>query len=242
MEHGTSYCSRVTVFFAIALALCLPAPGFSDTKVYPTPGKSVGVVRVDQASKWSVLGIGRLPDGMPTFIPVTPEIMDGGKLCLIEAGAGSYAVTAWPDGAAQPITSIVVLGGSPIPVPPIPPGPDPPVPPIPPGPLPIPGEGLRVMFVYESSDKTNVTNLIHSREVYDYLNAKCAKAANSVPEWRYFDQNVNLENNYPIWRDAMKRERKSLPWAVIANGKTGYEGPMPTNKADLLALLRKFGG
>ena len=59
---------------------------------------------------------------------------------------------------------------------------------------------------------------------------------------RFFDQSVDNSNDAKIWQDAMKRPRSGLPWIVVSNGTTGYEGPLPLTEADTLALLKKYGG
>lgn len=118
----------------------------------------------------------------------------------------------------------------PTPVPPPPPPPDPP---------PIPVAGLRVLIVYESAEKKTWSL---PKSVADYLNAKCVKAGNQ-PEWRLLDKDTPMGGESKIWQDAMARKRDTIPWVVISDGKTGYEGPWPVDHVeDQLALLRKYGG
>lgn len=128
-----------------------------------------------------------------------------------------------------------------------PPGPDPPVPPTPPpGPVPIPGEGLRVLMLYESTDIPKLAesqrSVLFSKKVRDYLNAKCPPGPDGkTKEWRVWDKDSDATGEAKIWQDALARPAKSMPWVVISNGKTGYEGPMPTTVEGMLALLKKYG-
>lgn len=43
--------------------------------------------------------------------------------------------------------------------------------------------------------------------------------------------------------DAQKfAQQGALPWVIISNGKSGYEGPLPGTADEFLALLKRFGG
>lgn len=115
-------------------------------------------------------------------------------------------------------------------------------------PAPIPGEGLRVLMVYQDSDTTKypkeqMSILSHGGGIREYLNSKCVKVGNT-PEWRVWDVDVNVSNESPIWQAAWKRERKETPWIIISNPAMGggYEGPLPKTIAETMALLKKFGG
>lgn len=112
-------------------------------------------------------------------------------------------------------------------------------------PIPIPGEGLRVLVVYETADVSaypaSQAAIFTSAMVRNYLDAKCAKA-DGVPEFRFLDQNANMQNASPVWQQAMLVKRDSLPWVVIANGKNTFSGPLPKSVDDMLTLLRKYGG
>jgi hypothetical protein len=147
--------------------------------------------------------------------------------------------------------------GPPTPTPPTPPGPNPPGPTPPgPGPVPIPAPGLRVLFFVESADLSKLPStqaaLLRAKDVRDYLNAKCAKE-DGQPEYRVMDEHTPMEGASDLWKAAMNRARNgegpnkegratSLPWLLISNGQTGYEGPMPKAKDELLNLLKQYGG
>ncbi len=64
------------------------------------------------------------------------------------------------------------------------------------------------------------------------------------PEYRWFDPQVNIVGNETS--DAIKgmlaRPRQSHPWVVIVTDTAMFEGPLPGNADDFLALLKKYGG
>lgn len=125
------------------------------------------------------------------------------------------------------------------------PAPKPPDPPMPqPDPAPIPLDGFRVLFVAESSSKLPPAQLaiLTSATLRDYLNKKCVKGSDGRAEWRQWDKDTPIVKEDKHWSDAMARPRQSLPWIIISNGKTGYEGPLPATVAETMTLLRKYGG
>ncbi len=135
-------------------------------------------------------------------------------------------------------------GPTPPPVPPVPPDP---VPPDPKPPAPIPEAGLRVLVVYESSELSKLPPaqlaIVYSKGIREYLNTKCAMGPDGkTKEWRIWDKDVDTSSESKLWQTAMKRPRASVPWVLISNGTTGFEGPLPGNAADALFLLKKFGG
>lgn len=85
---------------------------------------------------------------------------------------------------------------------------------------------------------------LSSGDVRSYLNATCPLGPDGkTHEWRIWDKSVNASNESALWQAALKRaEGKPTPWIVVSNGTTGYEGALPANAADLLTLLKKYGG
>jgi hypothetical protein len=190
------------------------------------------------------------------------EEVVGGKL-YFTGPAGTYKVKlrliTITNGAPKVDTAraTVVIGDPPPPVPPgpTPPGPTPPGPtppgPTPPGPnpptppAPIPEAGLRVLIVYESAELSKLppaqTNCLYAKNVRDFLNANCATGADGkTREWRIWDKDVDAAQESAVWQSAMKRPRASVPWVLVSNGKTGYEGPLPADPEALLTLLKKY--
>jgi hypothetical protein len=125
------------------------------------------------------------------------------------------------------------------PTPPDPPKPDPDPQPKPP----ITEPGFRVIVIYETMALTPaVNNILKSKAIWDYLDAKCAKD-NGTPARRFYDKDVPPGPDSFKWeQEAFGRPRQSIPWIVISNGVTGFEGPLPASEAATLDLLKKYGG
>ena len=129
------------------------------------------------------------------------------------------------------------------PDPPIPPKPpDPPVPPKPPAP--IPEKGFRVLIVYKASEVGKMPkdqeSVLYAKQVRDYLRLKCAPGPGHG--WWILDVNADVSAVPKLWQDAMARPRTQVPWLIVSDGDTGFEGPLPANITDTMALLRKYGG
>ena len=124
------------------------------------------------------------------------------------------------------------------------PGPDPPAP-EPPGPPdgepPIEGPGLRVLFVAESSEgmPREIEEAFYSKQVSDYLAANCVKV-DGVPDFRRVDPDTQYTDANHRFAKALARPRESLPWLIISNGVTGYEGPFPGGVTATMELLRSM--
>jgi hypothetical protein len=169
------------------------------------------------------------------------------------AGAGSYVVevTAFdPEKGIDDAEVTFKIGGQPDPVPPgpvppgpVPPGPQPPTPDVAPIPLP----GFRVMIIEETADRPRLPSaqlsILFAPEMKDYLNTKCVVGPDGrTPEWRIMDEDTAFPETCDLaWCKAIKRPRASLPWIIISDGKTGYEGPLPGSLPETMDLLRRFG-
>ena len=122
------------------------------------------------------------------------------------------------------------------------PGPDPPKPD---DPAPIDILGLRVLFVIETADMPRLPSdqqsILYSETVRLYLSANCAKNAAGQPEWRILDQDTVFPDQCDsVWCKTLARPRTATPWVVISNGVTGFEGPLPANVTDFMALVRQY--
>lgn len=134
------------------------------------------------------------------------------------------------------------------PVPPKPPEPPPtPKPPAPPpNPAPIAGDGVKVMIVYESEKTREMPAaqqlILYSSGFRKYLDGVCADdpQTGTKKAWWIIDQNADASSLAKPWQDALKRQRSSVPWLLISNGKTGWEGPLPANVDDATALVKKY--
>lgn len=240
--------ATLAALFAIAAGLAAAAPPALDVpaEVRPVGGYARLTPKTDAVSVVYVA-----LDAADPF--PSEELKDGRRFLLPVHGLkeGRYrfvAVAAGKGGEQARAEFVVVVGTAPAPPGPTPPGPAP----TPDPPAPIPEPGFRVLFVFEADDLTayprGQVNAMRAGEVRDYLAARCAKGADGkTPEWRAYDQHTPMDAAPKLWRDAMARPRASLPWVVVSDGKTGFEGPVPFNPADpadlapVLTLLKKFG-
>lgn len=145
----------------------------------------------------------------------------------------------------QHVTHEITLKGPVAPPDPDPPPipPTPPTPPEPPTPAPIPEPGFRVLIVYESAEMQSYpreTNLILSGgDVREFLKTHCV-AEGKQAAFRIYDKDVHLGGELEVWKQAMTRPRTALPWVVISNGTTGFEGPLPKTASEFLELCKKY--
>jgi hypothetical protein len=134
---------------------------------------------------------------------------------------------------------------------PVPPDPKPPVPPDPkpdpvkPAPIPLPG--FRILIVEESDAayrkklSLGQFNFMFGKTSFDWLSSICTNEGGQ-PGYRIYDKEATGVNDAQQWpRDALKRPRGSeLPWIIISNGTTGFEGPLPATESDCKALVQKY--
>jgi hypothetical protein len=157
-----------------------------------------------------------------------------------------FAVTSDATGPSDIAETEIVITGQPDPAPGPQPAPPTPTPP-PADPAPIPAPGFRVLVIYDTLTVTTLPaaqqNALFSKAVSEYLNARCIRGQDmKTPEWRFFDAKIDPSADGALWVEAMKRPRKQLPWLIVSDGSKGYEGPLPANEADFLALLKRYGG
>ncbi len=160
-------------------------------------------------------------------------------------------ITSGADGVLDigETVTVVTISGTPGPVPPGPKPPEP-VPPDPgPSPAPIPLAGLRVLVVYESAEASKLAaghqGVIYGKATRDYLNSKCVVGPDQkTKEWRIYDSNVVLDAEVAPWKAAMQRAKAHpsfrVPWLLVSNGKSGYEGPLPETPEKMIALVKRY--
>lgn len=104
--------------------------------------------------------------------------------------------------------------------------------------------GLRVMFIREqqSPGTDGLGHIWNSVKIREYLDRKCEKY-DGLPERRFVDDDTDMSREKsPVMRELFARPRSSLPWLIITNGKTGYEGPVPEDVDRTLERLKQYGG
>lgn len=115
---------------------------------------------------------------------------------------------------------------------------------------PIPLPGLRVLIIEEQAERNKLPEgqrqILYSTAFRnDYLDKVCTDGIEvpSKKEWRIFDKDEKYEavaKDGERWAKAMNRPRQSVPWIIVSNGKTGYEGPLPANPQEAMALIDKY--
>lgn len=174
------------------------------------------------------------------------------KSVLFVGPPGTYTVRlAWakvvdgvPEFDEQEVT-VTIGTPKPPPPPPPPPGPGPDV-------APIPAAGLHVLILDETKTRSTLPpaqlSLMFSESVHAFLNANCPlEPGNTRKAWYILDQDENMAGADKKWQDAVKRAKATpgfkTPWLMISNPAIGgYEGPLPANEAEFLALTRKYVG
>ena len=169
------------------------------------------------------------------------------KTAVVSGSKGTYRLLAYAakgDIATAPVVCLVVIGDAPPDPGPGPgPGPNPPDPKPADAPIALPGNA--VLMVREIGDRLPATQqaIFTAQEIRQYLNAAC-QVDPSRSDWKAFriwDKDVDASGEHKVWQDAFKRPRKELPWIILSNGKTGYEGPLPKTVEDTLKLLKDNG-
>ena len=140
---------------------------------------------------------------------------------------------------------IAAPGPTPTPIPPnpdvpVPPNPDVPVPPTPTPDNPplVNAPGLRILILEESSQRDQLTlgqrEVLFGGQVRNWLRSNCiTEPANPDGAYRIWDKewNPQIDPDATNWGAIRaKADPKSLPWMVITNGKTSYQGPVESGQ------------
>lgn len=238
-------------FLAAAVATILAAPAaWAQPKAVPLKVDGPSVVQVVQAFPCTVTA----PPGASFYIWDVPPALTFTKaknVLTVTAGVkGQYAIgvtalTTKIDFDTKSVENLedrgevtLLVGDVPVPDPrPPPPGPKPPAP--------IPGPGFRALIVYPAEGLTQMPAaqqlIIFGQETRNYLTARTPLGPDGrTREWRMYPDGVDTAGESQLWRDAMARPRASVPWVVLSNGATGYEGPLPATPAAFLDLAKKY--
>ncbi len=131
------------------------------------------------------------------------------------------------------------------PLPPVPPGPVPPVPPVPPGPV----QGLRVLIIEETSERSKLPAgqlaVILGTPMRTFLDSKTPFGKDGKTHtWDIWDRNVDAANADPEAKALFARPHPTLPWIVLADsaGKVVFEGALPADVEATKALITKYTG
>lgn len=173
-----------------------------------------------------------------------------------EDGKGRLTVTAAPDGKATVVCggfktdweakknnpfsfSLTLIVGKSVTPQPSPPGPNPP----------NPSTSLRVMMIFPNNKvlPKEQQSVLDGEKVRNYLEEKCGVGEDKLKEYRIWPDNVldkmppaQLERLSKVWKDLLSRPKASVPWIVIQSQKGTYEGPLPSNPDQAIALLNKY--
>lgn len=228
---------------AVLLSAAASAQQAASLKSFPAAdGLPVGVVQSDVAGQWIVIG--------PGFIPIQPQLLDGGKTAMWTGPAGSYlAYQIVPN--EQPRPASVVLGGKVGPDPKPKPQPDPKPKPKP-DPKPTPAKPYAVI-VYESSQKQSPieAELINGQRLLDAFRA-AGWVDDGLPTIRRIDKDAKrgtMTDDEWQWIDGARQAAiasgKPLPLIVVgADGETkprAIESLQWTVEAQV-ARCREIGG
>lgn len=199
-------------------------------------GQEVGIVFVKVGRPWEQVAI-KVRSTTADFINPLPGV-------YATTSPGTHSVNVSVLSVVPPIlwddvTVTVVVGTGPNPPPTPEPGPTP-TPPRPDG-APIEGEGFRVLFIAETGEEMtkDIQEAFYSPDVLSFLNSVCIKV-NDTPDFRRVDPDTQFTDPNHRFAKALARPRTSLPWIIISNGTTGYEGPFPGGKSATLELIRSF--
>lgn len=232
--------------FLFLLALAWPASAI-DVKIEgPTqaaPGDLIILTaKADGAKHYSW----KLANSDKTFLPVEEgkkAVFSSGLLPGQKSATYIFVMAASNESElGQGIHKIVIGEPEPEPLPPVPPGPTPDPEPLPPAP--IPDAGFRVLIVYESGDMTKypleTQVILAGADVREFLKTNCIAEKDGKPGFRIYDADIDLGGDLEVWKKTMTRPRKEVPWVVISNGKTGFEGPLPKTPTAFLDLCKKY--
>jgi len=171
-----------------------------------------------------------------------PVLIETGVYSISEAGKHEIEVGAIGQNPlfwGEETITIEVGKSPPTPTPtPNPPGPGP----LPPSTdAPIAGAGLRVLFVVESGVglSKELQPIVYGATVRGFLNASCVKV-DGQPDFRVVDPDAEFTDPNHRFAKALARPRASVPWLIISNGITGYEGPFPATETATLELVRSL--
>lgn len=206
-------------------------------------------ILLKEIEKTTVIGLLQQGETEPSY----PEV-PAGAVILWGKKSGVSELSAWGVVGGKPkklLTRSFRVGSAPEPPVEPPPAPKPGVDPKPtPAPTPTPAStspfaanGLHVMIVYESEAELPAGQqaIVFGKAFRDYLAANCAVGPDGKTKaWQIWDKNVDASTAPKVYRDAFARPRSSIPWIMIGNGTTGYEGALPASVEATTKLIDQY--
>jgi hypothetical protein len=118
---------------------------------------------------------------------------------------------------------------------------DPTVPPAPvdPNAPKITVDGFHVLFLYADATTPAFYELLADPQVRAYLDSHCQGGAAG---WRVWEEDVPLTNALPVFKEMRSFPQPVRPALNIAVNKRLVQAECPKTPADLLTLLKKYGG
>lgn len=229
---------------SICLLLLFVSIGYAQNVSLPseTKGEVGAFIKVPASTNGKEVRWYSPDKGLQVF-PV--ELLKDSKTAIVTANVpGRYRLVAWTavgDIPSDPAICVIIVGDAPTPGP----GPGPNPDPIPPTPSPSVTDGKRCILIYESAELSKLPEkqrqILTAKVVRDYLRAKCDKEPDGkTPSCGFFDKDDALDGYSPKLSSLMKRERKQVPWVIVGNSKTSYEGPLPASLDEFMTLLKKY--
>lgn len=227
--------------FALLLILCA-APAWADPPKVEPEKIEVEARELFQfsvaAEKGKKLVAGKLPADKFVVFPLA----DGSFVGQSRKGVqGTFVLQFWhagdtvklPDAAplpALPVATLTVVVGEPEPKP-KPPTPDKDV---------IPTDVLRVLIVEESAERSTLpAGVLTSMFAVSVRDAVKSYGG----DIRIIDKDEDLARDNAFYRAAAERAKgKPLPYVVIGNGKTQWEGAVPGGYQAMIDAIKKVGG
>ena len=104
--------------------------------------------------------------------------------------------------------------------------------------------GLQAVVIYETNPDVQMppkqAAILSSPIVRGWLTDNAAKDAGGQPMWRFLDDDSEFADPANPIAAALQRPREGLPWLIVTNDGTGFEGPLPENVDDMMELLEKY--
>lgn len=109
--------------------------------------------------------------------------------------------------------------------------------------LPTSQPGLRVLIVEETDAEARAALSAGQRAIIQGTAANSFRAfLKGNADLVVADPQADFSRLPVVWSELFKRPRKSVPWFVVTNGKTGYEGPLPGDPVEAIAIVKRVGG